>query len=120
MRSWAFAYKLNEQKMEGAWQYNPEGYPLFSKTKKLVKAPDWEAVGQGMVLGWLPDTKPAGNGSAEDPYQITNAAQFGWFAYQVNSGTKQDACAKLMNHINLGEAAYGCLLYTSPSPRDTR
>ena len=107
MRSWAFAYKLNEQKMEGAWQYNPEGYPLFSKTKKLVKAPDWEAVGQGMVLGWLPDTKPAGNGSAEDPYQITNAAQFGWFAYQVNSGTKQDACAKLMNHINLGEAAYG-------------
>ena len=52
-------------------------------------------------------TKPEnGNGTAENPYQITSAAELYWFAGLVN-GTLTDvtknssACAKLMNDITV-------------------
>lgn len=54
-------------------------------------------------------TKPEnGNGTAENPYQITSAAELYWFAGLVN-GTLTDvtknssACAKLMNDITVND-----------------
>ena len=39
-----------------------------------------------------------GDGSSNNPYEITNAAELYWFAAQVNSGAMGE-CAKLMNDI---------------------
>ena len=107
MKSWAFAYRLNEKSVNGPWTGKNGSYPLPNANGTPSTPPSWEDVGQGMANGLLTDAKPSGSGSASDPYQIKNAAQLAYFAYQVNSGTKPDACAKLMNHINLGEITYG-------------
>lgn len=53
-------------------------------------------------------TKPPGKGTADEPYQIGNAAQLYWFAGLVNgtlpSGEKNaSANAKLMNNITVNE-----------------
>ena len=45
--------------------------------------------------------KPAGSGSAEDPYRITNADQLRWFAAQVNDNSKSTICAQLTDDIDL-------------------
>ncbi len=45
--------------------------------------------------------KPAGSGSAEDPYRITNASQLRWFAAQVNDNSKSTICAQLTDDIDL-------------------
>lgn len=48
-------------------------------------------------------TQPTnGDGSLNNPYEITNASELYWFAAQVNSGA-MDACAKLMNDIVIQE-----------------
>ena len=46
---------------------------------------------------------PAGEGSAEKPYQITSGEELAWLAQEVNAGEQQSACAVLENDINLGE-----------------
>ena len=83
---------------EGAYSGNytftanlPEGYELAEDAAALTITP----------------TKPEnGNGTAENPYQITSAAELYWFAGLVN-GTLTDvtknssACAKLMNDITV-------------------
>jgi len=46
--------------------------------------------------------KPAGSGSAEDPYLIANADQLRWFAAQVNDNSKSTICAQLTADIDLG------------------
>ncbi len=43
-----------------------------------------------------------GDGSEDNPYQITNAAELYWFAEYVNKGNAS-ACAKLMNDITVNE-----------------
>ena len=106
MKSWAVVYALNKKSMNGVWQYNENGYPMLGGTE-MVKAPNWEAIGLGVNFGWLSETKPSGSGTLKAPYEIINAAQFGWFAYQVNSGIRPDACAILKNDIYLNEALYG-------------
>lgn len=45
--------------------------------------------------------KPAGSGSAEDPYLIANADQLRWFAAQVNDNSKSTICAQLTDDIDL-------------------
>lgn len=46
-------------------------------------------------------TRPAeGNGTAEDPYRITTAAELAWFADQVNGG-QRTLCARLASDIDL-------------------
>ena len=43
---------------------------------------------------------PTGDGSATNPYQITNATDLAWFAQKVNTGTT-GACAVLTDNIDL-------------------
>ena len=45
--------------------------------------------------------KPAGSGSAEDPYLIADASQLRWFAAQVNDNGKSAICAQLTADIDL-------------------
>ena len=45
--------------------------------------------------------KPAGSGSAEDPYLIADAGQLRWFAAQVNDNGKSTICAQLTDDIDL-------------------
>ena len=45
--------------------------------------------------------KPAGSGSAEDPYLIADASQLRWFAAQVNDNSKSTICAQLTDDIDL-------------------
>ena len=45
--------------------------------------------------------KPAGSGSAEDPYLIADASQLRWFAAQVNDNSKSTICAQLTADIDL-------------------
>ncbi|WP_175422894.1 hypothetical protein [Hungatella hathewayi] len=104
MQSWVAAYKLNGSSMTGAWQYNKGGYPTFGNLVPF----DWEKAGEALECGFLPSdkTKPAGSGTSDSPYQIKDAEQLAWLAYLVNSGTKPDACATLLNNIDLTGTAY--------------
>ena len=104
MQSWVAAYKLNGSSMTGAWQYNKGGYPTFGNLVPF----DWEKAGEALECGFLPSdkTKPAGSGTSSSPYQIKDAEQLAWLAYQVNSGTQTDACATLLNNIDLTGTAY--------------
>lgn len=45
--------------------------------------------------------KPAGSGSAADPYLIADASQLRWFAAQVNDNGKSTICAQLTADIDL-------------------
>lgn len=45
--------------------------------------------------------KPAGSGSAADPYLIADASQLRWFAAQVNDNSKSTICAQLTADIDL-------------------
>ncbi len=106
MKTWAFAYLLNGKSVNGPWVGINGGYPfLGGDSEKPYHT--WEDIGQGMAWNWLTETRLSGSGSTTDPYQITNAAQLGWFAYQVNSGTKPGACAKLLSDIDLSGDNYG-------------
>ena len=105
MKTWAFAYLLNGKSVNGAWSGKDGEYPVLGENEKTYHT--WEDIGQGMAWGWLTEANPSGNGSSTDPYQITNAAQLGWFAYQVNSGTKPGACSKLLSDIDLSGDNYG-------------
>lgn len=46
--------------------------------------------------------KPAGSGTKDDPYLITDASQLRWFAQQVNDG-RSSICAVLTKDIDLGD-----------------
>ena len=98
---------------EGAYSGNytftanlPEGYELAEDAAALkVNVELGEA--QLLEATTITPTKPEnGNGTAENPYQITSAAELYWFAGLVN-GTLTDvtknssACAKLMNDITV-------------------
>ena len=105
MQSWALAYALNGQSMNGAWTYNPDGYPGFGT---LTRPDDWSAIGQGVVDELITaGALTTGDGLADSPYQIESAVQLAAFACLVNSGKQPDACAKLMNDITLSGAIYG-------------
>ena len=47
-------------------------------------------------------TLPAGNGSADNPYKISTAAELAWFRDQVNSGNNRIS-ATLTEDIDLAE-----------------
>ena len=104
MKSWVAAYKLNEETFDGVWKYNMGAYPTFGSLAPF----DWEKAGEALECGFLPadKTKPSGGGTPENPYQIKDAEQLAWFAYRVNSGTQPNACATLMNDINVTGTAY--------------
>lgn len=98
---------------EGAYSGNytftanlPEGYELAEDAAALKV--NVELGGEQLLEATtITPTKPEnGNGTAENPYQITSAAELYWFAGLVN-GTLTDvtknssACAKLMNDITV-------------------
>lgn len=61
-----------------------------------------------MLAQSITPTTPKGKGTAEEPYQISTAAELYWFAGLVNgtlTGVKKNisANAKLMNNISVNE-----------------
>lgn len=98
---------------EGAYSGNytftanlPEGYELAEDAAALKVNVELGGA-QLLEATTITPTKPEnGNGTAENPYQITSAAELYWFAGLVN-GTLTDvtknssACAKLMNDITV-------------------
>lgn len=98
---------------EGAYSGNytftanlPEGYELADDAAALKVNVELGGA-QLLEATTITPTKPEnGNGTAENPYQITSAAELYWFAGLVN-GTLTDvtknssACAKLMNDITV-------------------
>lgn len=98
---------------EGAYSGNytftanlPEGYELAEDAAALKVNVELGGA-QLLEATTITPTKPEnGNGTAENPYQITSAAELYWFAGLVN-GTLTDvtknssACAKLMNDITI-------------------
>ncbi len=84
----------------------PEGYELAEDAAALKVNVELGGA-QLLEATTITPTKPKnGNGTAENPYQITSAAELYWFAGLVN-GTLTDvtknssACAKLMNDITV-------------------
>lgn len=98
---------------EGAYSGNytftanlPEGYELAEDAAALKVNVELGGA-QLLEATTITPTKPEnGNGTAENPYQITSEAELYWFAGLVN-GTLTDvtknssACAKLMNDITV-------------------
>lgn len=98
---------------EGAYSGNytftanlPEGYELAEDAAALKVNVELGGA-QLLEATTITPTKPEnGNGTAENPYQITSAEELYWFAGLVN-GTLTDvtknssACAKLMNDITV-------------------
>lgn len=98
---------------EGAYSGNytftanlPEGYELAEDAAALKVNVELGGA-QLLEATTITPTKPEnGNGTAENPYQITSAAELYWFAGLVN-GTLTDVtknssvCAKLMNDITV-------------------
>lgn len=98
---------------EGAYSGNytftanlPEGYELAEDAAALKVNVELGGA-QLLEATTITPTKPEnGNGTAENPYQITSAAELYWFVGLVN-GTLTDvtknssACAKLMNDITV-------------------
>lgn len=98
---------------EGAYSGNytftanlPEGYELAEDAAALKVNVELGGA-QLLEATTITPTKPEnGNGTAENPYQITSAAELYWFAGLVNETltdvTKNSsACAKLMNDITV-------------------
>ena len=64
-----------------------------------------------MAWAQVTPTKPAnGDGTAEKPYEITNAAELAWFRDWVNTcevgNSHRDACAKLMADIDMSSLCH--------------
>lgn len=98
---------------EGAYSGNytftanlPEGYELAEDAAALKVNVELGGAQLLEATTITPAQPKNGNGTAENPYQITSAAELYWFAGLVN-GTLTDvtknssACAKLMNDITV-------------------
>ena len=88
----------------------PEGYALSEEAEALEVLV--ELGGAQMYENSITATKPsAGDGSKNNPYQISTAAELYWFAALVNGDTtvsdvtaaNTSACAELMNDITVNE-----------------
>lgn len=67
--------------------------------------------------GITPSTPTNGDGTANNPYQISSAAELYWFAGLVNGGENTAACAVLTNDITINEGvldAGGTTLSSTP------
>lgn len=98
MQSWGAAYALNGGKVAGPWEFIAGDYPRFG----TLQPANWELVGEALEYDLLGSSyaKPSGIGTADDPFQIGNAAQFGWYAYKINSDSANwGLCADLTNDI---------------------
>ena len=112
LQSWAAAYALNGQSMDGAWKYTEGEYPSIGT---LDRPADWSVVGQGLIDRLITSPAlPEGDGSLDNPYKIGTAEHLGVFAAKVNAGNTETYAALLMD-INLtGERYKGTT--TNPIP----
>ena len=99
LKTWSFAYKLNENTLDGGWKYNPDDYPSIGALTK----PDWNLIGKETDEVYT-SRKPSGDGISS-PFKITNAVQLAWFAYAVNQGNT-GYNAQIMNVIDLAGGDY--------------
>lgn len=80
------------------WEFDSEVYIAQSGTIDLTEAQKVDSKDITVPMS----KKPAGTGTVEDPYLISNASQLRWFASQVNDNGKNSICAQLTNDIVLG------------------
>ena len=61
--------------MDGSWEFIAGDYPRFG----TLQPANWELVGEALEYDLLGSSyaKPSGIGTADDPFQIGNAVQFG-------------------------------------------
>ena len=52
-----------------------------------------------VLLAAIAGTQPGGSGTAEDPYQITDAAELIWLRDAVNAGEATNTCAELQRDV---------------------
>ena len=105
MQSWAAAYALNGRNMEGPWQYKEGGYPSIIGSERLVKAPGWNAISQGMQDGLISSTTMEKD-SSTGAYLIKSADQFCQFASLVNNGNT-GIQGQLSIDMNMAGEKYG-------------
>ena len=80
------------------WSFDSAAYIAQSGTIDLTEAQE----GDSKDIAVHMSKKPAGTGTVEDPYLISDASQLRWFAVQVNDSGKNSICAQLTNDIDLG------------------
>ena len=110
MKSWAAAFALNGQSMDGAWAYTNGEYPHFGT---LARPDSWQVVGQGILdnlVKGITLTPDADSGV----YHIGAPEQLAVFAALVNNGNV-DIDASLTMDINLTGVRYGGTM-ASPIP----
>lgn len=79
------------------WTFDSAKYVAQSGEIDLIDA----EAGSTQTVKIPMSLKPAGSGSVEDPYRITNADQLRWFGVQVNDNGKSTICAQLTADIDL-------------------
>lgn len=98
----------------------PEGYELAEDAAALKVNVELGGA-QLLEATTITPTKPEnGNGTAENPYQITSAAELYWFAGLINGDSSvcidgvtqnESACAKLMNNITVNNDLLNNITY---------
>ena len=98
----------------------PEGYELAEDAAALKVNVELGGA-QLLEATTITPTKPEnGNGTAENPYQITSAAELYWFAGLINGDSSvcidgvtqnKSACAKLMNNITVNNDLLNNITY---------
>ncbi len=101
LKTWAAAFALNGQKMDGSWQYTEGQFPRIGN----LDAATWEQVGQGMIDGFITADIPTGD--ATSGYTIDTPEKLAWFALQVNTGADTIVNAALSANIDLMGTKYG-------------
>ena len=102
------------QATEGEYTFTaalPQGYTLAADAAGLTVP---VMLGGGTTLAITP-SKPIGNGTQENPYRITTAAELLWFAQAVNGG-QTNACANLYDNIDLSGIENWTPIGTSSKP----
>ena len=84
------------------WEFDSAAYIAQSGTIDLIDAQKNETKDITVLLS----KKPAGTGTVEDPYLISDASQLRWFASQVNDNGKNSICAQLTNDIDLNNVEW--------------
>ena len=84
------------------WEFDSAAYIAQSGTIDLTEAQK----GDTKNITVPRSKKPAGTGTVEDPYLISDASQLRWFASQVNDNGKNSICAQLTNDIDLNNVEW--------------
>ena len=84
------------------WEFDSAAYIAQSGTIDLTEAQKGDSKDITVPMS----KKPAGTGTVEDPYLISNASQLRWFASQVNDNGKNSICAQLTNDIDLNNVEW--------------